>query len=222
MAVAAKRPHDPPRQHVEVVVVGDHGGAGADAEPGGVGGEHAGRGDRDRNRAVAIGEVAAPVGEHGAGHVALAVAVGVGAVAGLARWPPRRARRAAAPGRAVLASQSALTRTSLTREWYKPPVGVSDRYWGPIEPAEAAAVAGRPVEIVRQHLRWLFAVAVCRWDGGERRGQAPAADGPLARAAAVAAPADQPPGRRRRARRASPRGGRAGRPLVRADRRCRG
>ena len=46
-------------------------------------------------------------------------------------------------------------------------MGVTDRYWGPIDPAEAAAVAGRPVEIVRQHLRWLFAVAVCRWDGGE-------------------------------------------------------
>jgi Ser/Thr protein kinase RdoA (MazF antagonist) len=45
-------------------------------------------------------------------------------------------------------------------------VGVTDRYWGPIEPAEAAAVAGRPVEIVSQHLRWLFAVAICRWDGG--------------------------------------------------------
>ena len=45
-------------------------------------------------------------------------------------------------------------------------MGVSDRYWGPIEPAEAAAVAGRPGEIVSQHLRWLFAVAVCRWDGG--------------------------------------------------------
>ena len=26
---------------------------------------------------------------------------------------------------------------------------------------------GRPVEIVSQHLRWLFAVAHCRWDGGE-------------------------------------------------------
>jgi Ser/Thr protein kinase RdoA (MazF antagonist) len=45
-------------------------------------------------------------------------------------------------------------------------VGVTDRYWGPIEPAEAAAVLGRPVEIVAQHLRWLFAVAHCRWDGG--------------------------------------------------------
>jgi Ser/Thr protein kinase RdoA (MazF antagonist) len=46
-------------------------------------------------------------------------------------------------------------------------VGVTDRYWGPIEPSEAAAVLGRPVEIVAQHLRWLFAVARCRWDGGE-------------------------------------------------------
>jgi Ser/Thr protein kinase RdoA (MazF antagonist) len=44
-------------------------------------------------------------------------------------------------------------------------VGVTDRYWGPIEPSEAAAVLGRPVEIVAQHLRWLFAVAHCRWDG---------------------------------------------------------
>ena len=46
-------------------------------------------------------------------------------------------------------------------------MGVADRYWGPIDPAEAAAVLGRPVEIVAQHLRWLFAVARCRWDGGE-------------------------------------------------------
>ena len=46
-------------------------------------------------------------------------------------------------------------------------MGVSDRHWGPIEPAEAAAVLGRPVEIVSQHLRWLFAVARCRWDTGE-------------------------------------------------------
>jgi Ser/Thr protein kinase RdoA (MazF antagonist) len=46
-------------------------------------------------------------------------------------------------------------------------MGVSDRHWGPIEPAEAAAVLGRPVEIVSQHLRWLFAVARCRFDGGE-------------------------------------------------------
>jgi Ser/Thr protein kinase RdoA (MazF antagonist) len=46
-------------------------------------------------------------------------------------------------------------------------VAVTDRYWGPVEPAEAAAVLGRPVEIVSQHLRWLFAVARCRWDTGE-------------------------------------------------------
>jgi Ser/Thr protein kinase RdoA (MazF antagonist) len=46
-------------------------------------------------------------------------------------------------------------------------VGVTDRYWGPIEPGEAEAVIGRPVEIVAQHLRWLFAVAHCRWDGDE-------------------------------------------------------
>lgn len=44
---------------------------------------------------------------------------------------------------------------------------MTDRYWGPIEPAEAAEVLGRPVEIVSQHLRWLFAVAHCRWDGGQ-------------------------------------------------------
>ncbi len=46
-------------------------------------------------------------------------------------------------------------------------MGISDRHWGPIEPAEAAAVLGRPVEIVSQHLRWLFAVARCRFDGEE-------------------------------------------------------
>ncbi len=46
-------------------------------------------------------------------------------------------------------------------------MAVTDRYWGPVDPAEAAAVLGRPVEIVSQHLRWLFAVARCRWDTGE-------------------------------------------------------
>jgi Ser/Thr protein kinase RdoA (MazF antagonist) len=46
-------------------------------------------------------------------------------------------------------------------------MGVADRYWTPITPAEAERVLGRPVEIVSGHLRWLFAVARCRWDGGE-------------------------------------------------------
>jgi Ser/Thr protein kinase RdoA (MazF antagonist) len=46
-------------------------------------------------------------------------------------------------------------------------VGITDRYWAPITPAEAEAVLGRPVEIRSAHLRWLFAVARCRWDGGE-------------------------------------------------------
>src|SRR4051794_36010285 len=46
-------------------------------------------------------------------------------------------------------------------------MGVADRYWGPIEPGEAAAVLGRPAEIVSAHLRWLFAVARCRWEDGE-------------------------------------------------------
>jgi len=44
---------------------------------------------------------------------------------------------------------------------------VTDRYWRPIEPGEAERVFGRPVEIVKAHLRWLFAVAHCRWDEGE-------------------------------------------------------
>jgi Ser/Thr protein kinase RdoA (MazF antagonist) len=44
-------------------------------------------------------------------------------------------------------------------------VGIADRHWGPIEPGEAAAVLGEPVEIVSQHLRWLFAVARCRTPG---------------------------------------------------------
>jgi Ser/Thr protein kinase RdoA (MazF antagonist) len=46
-------------------------------------------------------------------------------------------------------------------------MGIADRYWGPIEPEQAAAVLGRPVEIVSQHLRWLFAVANCRWENGQ-------------------------------------------------------
>jgi Ser/Thr protein kinase RdoA (MazF antagonist) len=46
-------------------------------------------------------------------------------------------------------------------------MAISDRHWGPIEPGEAAAVLGRPVEIVSQHLRWLFAVARCRFNGQE-------------------------------------------------------
>ncbi len=46
-------------------------------------------------------------------------------------------------------------------------MAITDRYWRPIEPAEAERVLGRPVEIVSAHLRWLFAVARCRWEGGE-------------------------------------------------------
>jgi Ser/Thr protein kinase RdoA (MazF antagonist) len=46
-------------------------------------------------------------------------------------------------------------------------MGVADRYWTPITPQEAERVLGRPVEIVSGHLRWLFAVARCRWEGGE-------------------------------------------------------
>jgi Ser/Thr protein kinase RdoA (MazF antagonist) len=46
-------------------------------------------------------------------------------------------------------------------------MGLEDRYFGPISPAEAARVCGRPVEIVSAHLRWLFAVALCRADGEE-------------------------------------------------------
>jgi Ser/Thr protein kinase RdoA (MazF antagonist) len=51
--------------------------------------------------------------------------------------------------------------------WYKAAMGVTDRYWSPLTPQEAERVLGRPVEIVSGHLRWLFAVARCRWDGGE-------------------------------------------------------
>jgi Ser/Thr protein kinase RdoA (MazF antagonist) len=46
-------------------------------------------------------------------------------------------------------------------------MGLDDRYFGPITPAEAAQVCGRPVEIVSAHLRWLFAVALCRAEGQE-------------------------------------------------------
>jgi Ser/Thr protein kinase RdoA (MazF antagonist) len=44
-------------------------------------------------------------------------------------------------------------------------MGLEDRYFGPITPAEATQVCGRPVEIVSAHLRWLFAVALCRAEG---------------------------------------------------------
>jgi len=46
-------------------------------------------------------------------------------------------------------------------------MGLEDRYFGPITPAEAAQVCGRPVEIASAHLRWLFAVALCRAEGAE-------------------------------------------------------
>jgi len=46
-------------------------------------------------------------------------------------------------------------------------MGLEDRHFGPITPAEAQHVCGRPVEIVSAHLRWLFAVALCRADGEE-------------------------------------------------------
>jgi Ser/Thr protein kinase RdoA (MazF antagonist) len=46
-------------------------------------------------------------------------------------------------------------------------MGLEDRYFGPITPDEAAQVCGRPVEIVSAHLRWLFAVALCRAEGRE-------------------------------------------------------
>jgi Ser/Thr protein kinase RdoA (MazF antagonist) len=46
-------------------------------------------------------------------------------------------------------------------------MGVTDRHWTPITPAEAQRALGRPVEMVSAHLRWLFAVARCRWEDGE-------------------------------------------------------
>jgi Ser/Thr protein kinase RdoA (MazF antagonist) len=46
-------------------------------------------------------------------------------------------------------------------------VAISDRFWQPITPGEAAQVLGEPAEIVSAHLRWLFAVARCRVGGRE-------------------------------------------------------
>src|SRR5690349_17671690 len=86
---------------------------------------------------------------------------------GAARSRPRRGRPARAPARGSPAATGRSRARPPLANGTKPTVGVTDRYWGPIEPSEAAAVLGRPVEIVAQHLRWLFAVARCRWDGGE-------------------------------------------------------
>ena len=46
-------------------------------------------------------------------------------------------------------------------------MGIDDRFWDHISPAEARAVLGDGAEIVARHRRWLFAVARCRTPGGE-------------------------------------------------------
>jgi Ser/Thr protein kinase RdoA (MazF antagonist) len=46
-------------------------------------------------------------------------------------------------------------------------VGVDDRFWDHITPAEARAVLGPRTEVVERHRRWLFAVARCRTPDGD-------------------------------------------------------
>ena len=82
--VAAQHPHDAAGEHVAVVVVRHHRRRRTDAQPGRLGGELVRPGDRHRHRRRAVGEVVAPVGEHGTGQMAGLVALGVRPVARLA------------------------------------------------------------------------------------------------------------------------------------------
>ena len=49
---------------------------------------------------------------------------------------------------------------------YRLPVGVDDRYWDPIEQAEAEEVLGPGVRVTERHRRWLFAVSRCETPQG--------------------------------------------------------
>ena len=219
MAVASKRPHDPSGQRVSVVVIGHHGGLVGDAQPGGVLGEQVGRGDGHRHRRRAVGEVVAPVHEGGARHVPGPVAVGVGAVARLGVG--HLAAHVQHPHVVEVVGQppGGHQEVGHARECYfrrrgprRPPLGSHLRHRGAVGagpghahpgPPPAVAVRGRPLP----HGRRPRALP-----------QAPAADGPRARAAALAAPADQPPGRPRRAGRPGAGRDRARRAVVRAAR----
>ena len=45
-------------------------------------------------------------------------------------------------------------------------MGVDDRYWDPIEQAEAEEVLGSSVRVTERHRRWLFAVSRCETPDG--------------------------------------------------------
>jgi Ser/Thr protein kinase RdoA (MazF antagonist) len=45
-------------------------------------------------------------------------------------------------------------------------VGIDDRFWDPIEEAEAAAVLGPGTRVLERHRRWLFGVSRCRTSDG--------------------------------------------------------
>ena len=45
-------------------------------------------------------------------------------------------------------------------------MGVDDRYWDPIEQAEAEEVLGPGVRVTERHRRWLFAVSRCETPQG--------------------------------------------------------
>jgi len=45
-------------------------------------------------------------------------------------------------------------------------MGIADRYWAPIETAEATSVLGPGTQVLERHRRWLFAVSRCRLADG--------------------------------------------------------
>jgi len=45
-------------------------------------------------------------------------------------------------------------------------MGIDDRFWDPLEEAEAASVLGRGTRVLERHRRWLFAASRCRTADG--------------------------------------------------------
>ena len=96
----------------------------------------------------------------------VAVAVGIGSVAGLVvHDPPAHVEQPhiAEPLAEPLGRDEGVGRhTGILAG-----MGLNDRYWDPIGDAEAAAVLGAGTSVVARHRRWLFAVARCRTPRGD-------------------------------------------------------